>query len=411
MDATANPEGALFEETANNYAGLQDLQIELRPSAVHGKGLFARQDFKKGDVIMSIPIEACLVMRRHPVELFTNSWRAPEDGTWKQVELGFVYHAEHGLPWDLVCALALVDAAMGDGGAFYGEYQSLLPATDEIQVPFCMRESHLKEIQNQTIVDGARAQKERLRTLFPELMPSLEEEEVEGPGLLQWAYACVRSRAFFLGGSTFGYIPFLDMANHSERPNAAYAPREDGTYIDVIALAAVSAEDEMTISYTGDDAAAYTSQRLLVQYGFTLEQGNVADRIPFEAPAPHLQTVRLSLALIQGLVGDEAWIGMMARKDDELYAVIKSLPLREEEDEAGGEGEVELANALLSQCTAALAMYPTSEEEDDAALEQAADLPPLAGAIRYRRSEKRLWRRGAALLQRYIIAASKQEQP
>ena len=81
---------------------LQDLEVELRPSDVHGNGLFARRDFERGDVIMSIPLDACLVMRRHPEELYTNSWRAPEDGNWKQVELGFVYHAEHGLPWDLV---------------------------------------------------------------------------------------------------------------------------------------------------------------------------------------------------------------------------------------------------------------------------------------------------------------------
>ena len=35
-----------------------------------------------------------------------------------------------------------------------------------------MRDSHLTQIQNDTIVEGARAQKERLRMLFPELMPS-----------------------------------------------------------------------------------------------------------------------------------------------------------------------------------------------------------------------------------------------
>ena len=38
-----------------------------------------------------------------------------------------------------------------------------------------------------------------------------EDEEEDGPGLLQWAYACVRSRAFFLGNDYFAFIPFLDM--------------------------------------------------------------------------------------------------------------------------------------------------------------------------------------------------------
>jgi hypothetical protein len=72
-----------------------------------------------------------------------------------------------------------------------------------------------------------------------------------------------------------------------------------------------------------------------VQYGFSLE-GNLADRIPFSAPPAHLQSVGLSLQTIQGLLGDVAYLGMMMRKDDQLYAVIKSLPIRDEEETAKG---------------------------------------------------------------------------
>mmetsp|Transcript_4859 Transcript_4859/g.8395 ORF Transcript_4859/g.8395 Transcript_4859/m.8395 type:complete len:214 (+) Transcript_4859:110-751(+) len=114
VDATT--EGALFEKIANDFAGMQDMQVELRASGVHGKGLFARKAFRKGDVMMAVPLETCLVIKRDPEDLHTNSWRAPEDGTWEQVERGFASHMTHGLPWDLVCALALMDAAMGGGG-------------------------------------------------------------------------------------------------------------------------------------------------------------------------------------------------------------------------------------------------------------------------------------------------------
>jgi hypothetical protein len=80
------------------------------------------------------------------------------------------------------------------------------------------------QLHTPAVEAAAVAQKERLRALFPQLMPDAEDEEEEGPGLLQWAYACVRSRAFFLGGNYFAYLPFLDMANHSSHPTAAYRP-------------------------------------------------------------------------------------------------------------------------------------------------------------------------------------------
>lgn len=201
-----------------------------------------------------------------------------------------------------MCALNLVDAAEGAGGAFYGRYQRLLPPIHELQLPFTLRGSHLAQVRfrqrDASLVSGecsihtfvasraegvhaargvrgacvaaahtsgrgderrgrrihtlvastssrgndqlalvrasqlhtpaveaaAAAQKERLKVLFPQLMPDEEDEEEDGPGLLQWAYACVRSRAFFLGGNYFAYLPFLDMANHSSQPTAAYRP-------------------------------------------------------------------------------------------------------------------------------------------------------------------------------------------
>lgn len=44
----------------------------------------------------------------------------------------------------------------------------------------------------------------------------------ELPTFFEWAFACVRSRAFRLGDQRFAYVPFMDVANHAERPNAAF---------------------------------------------------------------------------------------------------------------------------------------------------------------------------------------------
>jgi hypothetical protein len=59
---------------------------------------------------------------------------------------------------------------------------------------------------------------------------------------------------------------------------------EDGEYIELVAMAPMAEGDEILISYTGEDVDAYTSQRLMAQYGFVLVEGNIADRLPFELP-------------------------------------------------------------------------------------------------------------------------------
>ncbi len=60
---------------------------------------------------------------------------------------------------------------------------------------------------------------ERLRSLFSGLADEM------GPGLpsfFEWAFACVRSRAFQLGEQRYAFVPFLDIANHSPTPNAGF---------------------------------------------------------------------------------------------------------------------------------------------------------------------------------------------
>lgn len=43
-----------------------------------------------------------------------------------------------------------------------------------------------------------------------------------GPTWLQWAFACVRSRAFKLADECFAFVPFLDVANHEEEPSCDF---------------------------------------------------------------------------------------------------------------------------------------------------------------------------------------------
>lgn len=60
---------------------------------------------------------------------------------------------------------------------------------------------------------------ERLRQLFPGLADAM------GPGLptfFEWAFACVRSRAFRLNSQRYAFVPFADIANHSAQPNVGF---------------------------------------------------------------------------------------------------------------------------------------------------------------------------------------------
>lgn len=59
-------------------------------------------------------------------------------------------------------ALALMDAAAGDGGAFWASYASeVLPPPEALTVPFCLPEALLCELRDAAVIAGAREQKVR----------------------------------------------------------------------------------------------------------------------------------------------------------------------------------------------------------------------------------------------------------
>ena len=96
-----------------------------------------------------------------------------------------------------------------------------------------------------------------------------------------------------LGPDVFAVAPFLDLANHSIKPNsdfrmaASTATGGDRTNpsgsIELFALQDIPADSEVLISYTGPEGM--TNQRLMAQYGFVLPGGNPSDRVVFQLPA------------------------------------------------------------------------------------------------------------------------------
>lgn len=106
--------------------------------------------------------------------------------------------------WDVRLALQLLahTGKMTSAGGqsckseFWEKYLDLLPDPSSLCQPFCLSPSTLDEFQHSSLKAGAMAQQERLRMLLPDMMPPQDAPETAFPSVLQWAFACVRSRAF-----------------------------------------------------------------------------------------------------------------------------------------------------------------------------------------------------------------------
>lgn len=111
------------------------------------------------------------------------------------------------------------------------------------KVPFCLPERLLVQLHNGGMVERARKQVQRMRSLYPDLMRTLlshpktaiyaaaaskteegattapapaattkevaEKETDIAPMALLWAFAMVRSRAFVAENDRFAFVPFL----------------------------------------------------------------------------------------------------------------------------------------------------------------------------------------------------------
>ncbi|CAL8466547.1 g6083 [Coccomyxa elongata] len=379
----------LLEETGEQSA------VEMRPGH-HGNGLYLTRSVIKGEVIMRVPMEYCLVVNYDGdgLNLPNFAWPRLREAVQENPEL----------PWDLLLAVALLDAYAGDGGAFWQDYaRELLPAPASLSLPFCLPQDLLEELQHAEVLVGAQKQQERLAAMLP------QHAQPTGPcgcTWMQWAFACVRSRVFQLGPGFYALVPFLDMANHALPPVAAF--RAHGNAVELVAVADATDSDEATISYA--PLEGYSNQRLMQQYGFVIEGGNPADRLPASPNAdsdgpdrPSESDETLSLARIEYLLGDQIFLGMMAGEHPYLMAAIKSLPLRE----GGNPGdpvslqERRLAERLIRTCEGVLQGGGTTLEEDCSSRDGAAD-PRMAAAVTYRIERKALARTAHALLTSYL---------
>ena len=362
-----------------------------------GRGLVATRPLARREVALRVPGSICLVVDYSPRG---SGLSLPETGEGKkQSSLSSSVAASSSLspssssswprtsaavakdpstPWDFLLALALLDAVSGDGGGewweSFAEGVLPLPSIGEeeeeeeeegeegeeegggreegdagdgslppslLTLPLCLPQRLLALAGHRDLERAALEQQRRLAERYPALAAPASASS-DFPTMMQWALACVRSRAFSLsesgsssggksggggggrggggggrkasggGGSekseagdeqsneeeeeevAFAFVPLLDCANHSQEPAAAYRPvwkeqqgdTTDGggrrrrllEAVELVMLRAVPEGEEVTISYFAGAAGA-TNRRLFSLYGFVPAGGNPGDRV------------------------------------------------------------------------------------------------------------------------------------
>lgn len=359
--------------------------------AKHGLGLFSKIPQGKGQVLIQVPRGLAITVD------FKTGLTMP-DGPWPRLREGV--EAAEPLTWDLLQSMALLDGLAGDATGFWRGYcEAMLPDPDRLAQPLCLSKERLAALHHKELADGGLEQQARLTKLFPDLM---EPVDTDLPSWLQWAFACARSRAVKVGEEAFAVVPFLDLANHADRPNADFRPSADGAFFELVAVGPIAPGSEITVSYSGPQG--YTNQRWMAQYGFVPKGGNRADRLAFQ-PLPST-AAPLSLLKLEEVVGSQLFASTVQGSSNYLYAALKSLPVVDQEEAEGPAAAAAsraTAQLLLDQTLDMIQAAPTSLAEDEAALQALVRVDDRRAhtALQYRVERKRLLEHARVLLAAY----------
>lgn len=398
-DATIETASEAFSELLTEYC--PDAAVQLRRCHTNGRGLFAAAEIlTPNKAILRIPIETCLVVDYGDGP--SAGVRLP-GGDWPRVSRGI--KKDDALPWDIIQSLALLDGISGSGDSdlFWQRYTNhILPEPILLTLPVCLPEVLLHMLGHADIIQGALAQKSRLAQMFPGLAV---QATGGGPTWMEYAFGCVRSRAFALDQERFAFVPFLDTANHAADPNANFVAPPNASCVNLVSLKPISEGEEVTISYTGPHGA--TNQRMMAQYGFVPRHGNAFDRLRFQYLEEKNDTL-LSLDAMQAALGDgEAMVDAFSGRDTYTYAALKSLPLAAmESDAAPLTDQLDLARALLGELQAEREQWATSTEADAAELMRLESMegadPREEMVVRYRYQRKRLIDAATSILEAFM---------
>lgn len=163
----------------------------------HGRGVFTDADITTGELLMLIPLDACLVHAEETHEVGDGSAPLPSQ-------------------WNLWLALQYIQAIRED--RFWEAYHDeFLAAVDVAELPLAFSEEQLDALPPGPHREQLLKQRKQFAAAW--------QQQGGGslPPVLIDANALVLSRCYDLGvtgrQSVSGFVPFLDLLNHSQLPN------------------------------------------------------------------------------------------------------------------------------------------------------------------------------------------------
>jgi hypothetical protein len=266
-------------------------RVETTPRSVAGRGVFATDDLKQGDVAISIPEELVLhdqsgarcfpeiaekiERKRYRFEKRNEGWRRLFKPFARRNDDIFEYVEPHDF-WQ--AELTAYSLACLDTDHPWATWISQWMRSDPVQklfeqdgVPWgnsdaatsaCVDElsAMLPDVSKYKLKAAVDLRLRRLAGL--QKIFDLEDPRATA------MYCILSSRAIELGQGVTGVIPMFDMVNHSPRPNLALS--FNGEHFELFALRDIQKDEELFLCYNEDDTMEWDEDIAvwtLVQWG------------------------------------------------------------------------------------------------------------------------------------------------
>lgn len=311
--------------------------VEVRAAAT-GRGVFAARDLPEGAVVIRVP-RALLVLKE----------RVRASSLARQLrDANLELSSDHALfaAWLAVERRSPRSPFLPYFGSLPADFSGFpfhAPPAEDALLAGSLTGALLRELRTDLDDDLGKLGKVRL-------FSGVTRDE------LVWARLCIGSRTFTItvdGYDTTALVPFADLLNHRSGRHTAWGFDQAADAFTVTTLRGFAAGEELCDSY-----GAKPNCRLLVHYGFCVDD-NPDDE-----------------AALCGLRAPRATDGAAAAK------FVADLVERHRGDRARAQA------ALSAGVPAALAGFPTTVADDDAALAETALTPRARDFIRARRGEK-----------------------
>ncbi len=283
-------------------------------------------------------------------------------------------------------------------------FRTYLDALDEPTVPYDLTPEERAAIQGLPLaawIDEQRAELDEECARLQARVPVLDV------AAWRWAFGHVMQRTFTVDvedEEVWVLVPGMDLCNHDQEPNARFFAEEDGWYLE--AARPVAEGEQITIRY----GRAKTSTDLLLYYGFVTPD-NAFDRVHLELrlrpddpdEAEKLAAVQLLGLETDTLVGPDGRVPSTFLHTAIVWGMDSEAFRAAEPDVRSPDRAARALGRMASAIEHALDAFPTTIEQDEAALANAPASGWLRTFIAYRLNAKCVHRTAAKAIRERVM--------